>query len=112
MEKEDTIARRINAQLEWEIARPTTPARSESTAVSVISCRTTRLRLAPSDNRTPISRWRFKARASRRFERFVQAIKRINPNAVTIGRTLAKSAWFQLWYVARDSRLASMSRIS
>jgi len=54
---------------------------NESNALSVRSCCTIRLRVAPSEVRTDISRSRIAPRASNRFATFTQAISKRHPAA-------------------------------
>ena len=52
---------------------------SDSNTLSVSSCRTNWPRVAPSDNRTAISRWRMNPRAISRFATFAQAMSKTRP---------------------------------
>ena len=61
------------------IARPTAAASRPSRTLSISNCVMMRLRLAPIDNRTAISRWRLVARASSRFAVLAQAMSSSNP---------------------------------
>ena len=65
--------------------RPSAPPAAASRALSVRSWRISRDRLAPSDSRTPISRRRADARASRRFATLAVAIS--NNSATTVMST-------------------------
>ena len=60
---------------------PAAPETAASTALSVISCRTMRLRLAPIAARMAISRLRAEPLASSRFAILAQAISRISATA-------------------------------
>ena len=53
------------------------------------SCRTMRPRLAPSESRMPISRWRALARASITFETLAQAATSTRTNAAKTGDSVA-----------------------
>ena len=67
---------------------PALPAMRASRALSVSSCRTMRLRLAPRASRTEISFCRLVPRASSRFPTFAQAMSNTRPTiAVSVNRS-------------------------
>jgi hypothetical protein len=75
-------------------ATPRAPPTSASTTLSVSSCRTSRLRPAPSAERTTSSRWRAEPRASCRFATLAQAISSTKPTAASSShspRTVSRS---------------------
>ena len=67
-------------------AAPATPPGSVSASDSVSDCRTSRLRPAPSANRTARSRRRAVARDSRRLETFAHVINSTSPAAIIRSR--------------------------
>ena len=69
-------------------AMPRAPPMSDSNTLSVSSWRTNWPRVAPSDNRTAISRCRMKPRAISRFATFAQAISSTRPT-IAISTTSA-----------------------
>ena len=75
----------ITASATREIRKPAAAAISASSRLSVISWRTMRRRVAPSDNWMPISRCRATALARRRLATFAQPISRMRPNAKNKG---------------------------
>ena len=62
-------------------SKPEAPPRAESSRLSTMSCRTMRLRPAPSANRIAISFSRPIARASKRLATLAQAIRRTKPTS-------------------------------
>ena len=72
-----------------QASRPTPPPAAPSSRLSVISCRISRPRAAPSAARIASSRMRPDARASRRLATFAQAMSRTTPTAPSRMR----SAW-------------------
>ena len=72
-------------------ASPSRPPAKASASPSVVNCRISRMRDAPSAPRTAISRLRLSDRTSNRLDTFTQAITSSNPapprSAKKIGRT-------------------------
>ena len=68
-----------------------------------------RERLAPSDSRTAISRWRATARASMTFDTLAQAVTRTSTNAAKIGESTASSSNVTALAVAFGSSTARTS---
>ena len=81
----NAIKPRVNAT---ESAMPSAPPISDSSTLSVSNCRTSWPRVAPSDSRTAISRWRMKPRAISRFATFAHAISSTRPT-IAISTTSA-----------------------
>ena len=100
-------------------SRPAAPPAKASTRLSVIICRNSRVRLAPSAERTAISRARSVPRVSNKFARFTHAMRSTTPtppNSTNMARRISGSTMYSrsgmrsLLYPLREAECSCATR--